>query len=130
MGPWCQNFPPQTQPYLKIAIPSFLELAEAAKSFSVLWGGKGLRTLLWAGANISHFQDCLQNADSGAPHGQLSTFGLECVFFYTSGTNFINERPSPKCRFWSLTWPVLVFGSFPAADKVFIRRNVKMATQA
>ena len=50
MGPWCQNFPPQTQPYLKIAIPSFLELAEAAKSFSVLWGGKGLRTLLWAGA--------------------------------------------------------------------------------
>ena len=31
---------------------------------------------------ISHFQDCLQNADSGAPHGQLSTFGLECVFLY------------------------------------------------
>ena len=53
MGPWCQNFPPQTQAYLKIAIPSFLELAEAAKSFSVLWGGKGLRKCLCSGPEPS-----------------------------------------------------------------------------
>ena len=109
MGPWCQNFPPQTRPYLKMAIPCFLELEEvAAKSFSVLWGGKGLRKCVSSGAGAfhssaqhtfltqalstnGHFQDCLQNVASGAPNGQFTTVALKCVFY----TNFTNERPLP-----------------------------------
>ena len=99
MGPWCQNFPPQTQPYLKIAIPSFLELAEAAKSFSVLGEGKVLGNALALGPGLSiavpqhtfliqalstngHFQDCLQNVASGAPNGQFATVALKCGFFH------------------------------------------------
>ena len=217
------EFPPQTRPYLKMAIPCFLELEEvAAKSFSVLWGGKGLRKCVSSGAGAFH---------SSAPaHISYTSFinerplpGLstKCCFwgskwpvhysctkmcfftqtFHSNGhfqlclcyRNFINERQfpglSPKCRFWSSKWPALYiciesvfllqtlstngqfqnvasgaphgqfstfelkcgfflyklyqrtatsrtvskmwsFGSFPAAENVFIRHHVKMATQA
>ena len=51
-----------------------LHLASSLRQIGLLF----VRKLL----NISHFQDCLQNAASGAPHGQLSTFELECVFLH------------------------------------------------
>ena len=80
------EFPPQTRPYLKMAI---LELEEvAAKSFSVLWGGKGLRKCVSSGAGAFH---------SSAPA-------------HISYTSFINERPLPglstKCCFWGSKRPV------------------------
>ena len=83
------EFPPQTRPYLKMAIPCFLELEEvAAKSFSVLWGGKGRRKCVSSGA--------------GAFHSSVPA--------HISCTSFINERPLPglstKCCFWGSKWPV------------------------
>ena len=39
--------------------------------------------------SISHFQDCLQNAASGAPHGQLPTFELErCLKIWRNSNEF------------------------------------------
>ena len=86
------EFPPQTRPYLKIAIPCFLELEEvAAKSFSVLWGGKGLRKCVSSGAGLSI---------------ALPQRTKMCLSY----TSFINERPLPglstKCCFWGSKWPV------------------------
>ena len=40
MGPWLYLAPPQTQPYLKMAVQAKEVIFQG---FSVLWGGKGLR---------------------------------------------------------------------------------------
>ena len=109
MGPWCQNFPPQTRPYLKMAIPCFLELEEvAAKSFSVLWGGKGLRKCVSSRAGAFHSSAPAHISYTSfineRPLPGLSTkccLGLQMASFATVAlkrvfyTNFTNERPLP-----------------------------------